>query len=539
MKRYVLFLLTILCGGLLPSVAQHTAQPLRLAPIFGSGMVLQCERPVCLWGQAPRGTRVQVSLIGTPTAILRRHTEGKRAKHGVPVTSLTADTVAAKDGTFRLHLPALKAGGPYTLQVSAGTERLVLDSLWVGEVWLCSGQSNMAMPVRDTYTAQADTAMAGRLTRLHFYLMQPRFIPERGAWGTARADSVDRDLYFAPARWTPCDARTAAGFSAIGFHFARFLSDSLDRHVGIICQAVDGSPIESWLPADSLSVARPDMAEGVWTDNRHFSPWPRERAADNLSALRGGASRHEHPYAPGYLYRTAVTPLAGYALRGVLWYQGESNGDRGKEYLSLFPMLERSWRSTLHDARLPFYTVQLSSLKGRPTWPAFRDVQRRLANELPHTYLTVSSDMGDSTHIHPRQKLVIARRLALQALYHTYGRPIRLADSPVPDTVTVDRDGSITFRFDTAGGLRCFTGMPDPALFEIEGTVPGLWFPATRIVVSPTNVTVRSPRVVRPQRVRYAWKDYYQGGLYNHYGLPLGTFELDLDTRRTHNNLKQ
>lgn len=532
MKRYVLFFLAILCGGLLPLAAQHVAQPLRLAPIFGSGMVLQCERPVSLWGQAPRGARVQAALIGVPAAVPRRHAPGHGAADGAPVTSLTADTVAAKDGTFRLRLPALKAGGPYTLQVSAGTERIVLDSLWLGEVWLCGGQSNMALPVRDTYTARADTAMAGQLTRLHFCLMQPRFIPQRGAWDKARVDSVDRGLYFAPSHWTPCDARSAAGFSAIGYHFARFLADSLDRHIGIVCQAVDGSPIESWLPADSLSAALPDMADGVWTGNRRFSPWPRERAADNLSAQRGGAARHQHPYAPGYLYRAAVAPLAGYAVRGVLWYQGESNADRSEEYLKLFPMLERSWRAALRDPALPFYTVQLSSLKGRPAWPAFRDVQRRLAAELPHTYLTVSSDFGDSVNIHPRRKLVIARRLALQALRHTYRRPLSLVDSPMPDTAFVGRDGSVTIRFSSADGLRSFSAEPDPALFEIEGVVPGLWFPATRLAISPAGVTVRSPRAARPQRVRYAWKDYYTGGLYNRCGLPLGTFELDLGARR-------
>lgn len=486
-----------------------TQAPFTLPAIFQDGMVLQRELPVHIWGTATTGTAVEARLVKP----------GKGG--GTVITSEVAE--ADGEGRFSLHLKPQPAGGPYTLIVSAGDNqvRLVRD-VWMGEVWLCSGQSNMELRVSETSTAHADLAIADTLSRLHLYNMESRWPVYPEIWSEARADSIDKGWFIKQARWTRCTARAARRFSAIGFTFGRMLADSLGCHVALISNAVGGSTCEGWIDSLTLRKGAPEILRGPWLDNDSIMEWARGRAKYNLQ--RVGTERHTHPYAPGYLYYAAIKPIAGYTMRGVLWYQGESNADLITEHERLFPLLEQSWRDAWGVPSLPFYTVQLSSISTRPTWPAFRNSQRLLAQRLPHTYMTVCSDLGDSLNVHPTRKRPVGQRLARQALHYTYGHAATVPSGPEPLKAVTGEGGKVTISFALARGLH-FATMQRPSWFELRDA-QGRWHPATTLSLGSESLTVSTPRVTRPTAVRYAWTPFTRASLVNGAGMPCSTFSL-------------
>lgn len=517
MKRLTSLLFLLIYIGV--SATALPVSELRLPAIFQNGMVLQRLQPVHVWGQAPAGQAVEARIIqaGTSKGVL---------------SSQVAE--AAADGTFSLYLPPLNGGGPYTLIVSAGNQVRICREVWMGEVWLCSGQSNMELRVSETNTRAEDLSRADTLSRLHLYNMESLCPLYAVKWSASLADSIDSGHFIRPARWERCSAQAAAHFSAIGFSFGRMLADSLGCHVALICNAVGGSTTEGWI--DSLSLKRevPEMLRGSWLDNDSIMLWARDRARYNLQLV--GAQGHTHPYEPGYLYRAAIAPIAGFTLRGVLWYQGESNAELVSLHERLFPLLERSWRTAWADSLLPFYTVQLSSISTRPTWPAFRDSQRRLALRLPHTWMTVCSDVGDSLDVHPRQKRIVGQRLARQALCHTYGHTGVVPSGPEPLRAVTDEKGRVTVDFALARGLH-FATAARPEWFELRGA-DGRWHPALTVTTgqpgahapagSEGSVFLSTPRVPRPTAVRYAWTPFTRASLQNGASMPCSTFSLSI-----------
>lgn len=478
--------------------------------------MLQRNEPVHIWGTAAPGAAVEARLI-------------KAGAGGGIVTSEVAE--AGSDGRFSLHLAPQSAGGPFTLIISAGDQQIrILRNVWMGEVWLCSGQSNMELRVSETATAREDLSQADTLSRLHLYNMESRWPVYAEIWSEGRADSIDAGGFIRQARWQRCTAKAAARFSAIGFTFGRMLADSLGCHVALISNAVGGSTAEGWIDSLTLSKGAPEILRGPWLDNDSIMSWARERARYNLQ--RVGTERHTHPYAPGYLYYAAIKPIAGYTMRGVLWYQGESNADLVSMHERLFPLLEQSWRKAWANASLPFYTVQLSSISTRPTWPAFRDSQRRLAQRLPHTWMTVCADLGDSLNVHPTHKRPVGQRLACQALHFTYGHRSTVPSGPAPLRAT-DEGGKVTIVFALAQGLHFASTEALPSWFELRGA-DGRWHPATTVTTgtvppgAPAEangaLTVSTPRVPRPVAVRYAWTPFTRASLQNGAGMPCSTF---------------
>lgn len=520
---------------LLAPIALH-GQGLSLPAIYGDGMVLQRGKELRIRGAAETGTAVSIALLkekqeGKGAAERGEEREGRRNKGQIrprlqrlqPVARARA--TAGADGTWQALLPPLAAGGPYDLVVSGGGSFLIYKGVWVGEVWLCSGQSNMEMRVDEAATREADLAMADTLTRLHFYNMEARWPLLAGAWTEARADSADRGLFFRPVRWEGCSRRTAGRVSAAGFAFARTLADSLGCHVGLICHAVGGSTAEGWVCPDTLARRCPDVALRPWTENPHIMGWARRRAQDNLR-LAGGEARHSHPYEPGYLWQYAVAPITGYGLKGVLWYQGESNAELPDEHARIFPALVSSWRAAWGQPGLPFFTVQLSALAGKKAWPAFREGQRRLAEGLPGVHLCVSTDLGDSLLIHYPRKRELGLRLAAQALHHCYGRTLLPADSPSPLRAERLRGEGVRVDFrDAPEGLR-FLPHTSPSLFELRDG-RGHWH-AARCLIRGASVTLSSPACPDPRAVRYGWRDFYRGGLARAAGPPAPTFEMEV-----------
>lgn len=502
------------------SLSVAYGQELRPAAIFQNGMVLQRELPIRIWGCARAGSKVRARLLKEDSVSAHVLQPGVKVARGKIVANGVCE--AGGNGVFTLSLPPLQAGGPYELHLSSGKDSYIYKGVWVGEVWLCSGQSNMELRVGETDCRRRDLAMADTLTRVHFYNMESLWPVYAEVWGESRADSVDRGLFIRPAHWENCSARSAAHFSAIGFTFARVLADSLGCHVGVISNAVGGSTTEGWTDSLTLRVGAPEILQGAWTDNDSIMGWARQRAKLNLKET--GTKGHSHPYAPGYLFHTAIAPIAGYAMRGVLWYQGESNAELLTMHERLFPLLEQSWRTAWQSPRLPFFTVQLSSISTRPAWPAFRDSQRRLARKLPHTYMTVCSDVGDSLNVHPTRKRIVGIRLARQALHHAYGCENVVPCGPEPIRAELVGKGSVSVTFMYADGLRSLAPIQS-SWFGLQDA-DGRWHAARQAAIAGGRIILGNPEVARPTAVRYAWKPFTRAAISNGAEMPCSTFQI-------------
>lgn len=466
---------------------------LSLPATYGDGMVLQREQPINIHGTANAGERVTVKFLGKKV-------------------SATANA----DGQWRVTLPAQPAGGPYELTVKAESGRLSFNDVWIGEVWLCSGQSNMEFILSRISTANEDIAAADSQERIHLYNMPALVRTDAFEWNATQLDSVNRLLYILPGKWERCNSAAASNFSAIAYHFGRILADSLGCHVGLISNAVGGSGTEDWIDRTTLEYELPGILRN-WTGNDFIMDWSRERAKVNTKQATAKIQRH--PYEPAYLFESGILQLEQYAVRGVLWYQGESNAHNVELHERLFGMLERSWRQYFGREDLPFYFVQLSSIATRPSWPHFRDSQRRMADSLANTWMAVSSDLGHRTDVHPRQKREVAERLAMSALCHTYHYNVVPSG---PQYVSFSTEGKrLRLHFRQADGMRPATG---DALtgFELAGP-DGLYHAATA-TVSGNDIVVESAEVGDPRAVRYGWQAFSNGNLVNGAGFPASTF---------------
>ena len=468
---------------------------LTVPPTYGDGMVLQRERPLTICGGANAGELVTVSFNGQ-----------------------TLRTNATTEGTWRAVFPPQTAGGPYTLDIQAESGRLTFHNVWTGEVWLCSGQSNMAFPLDKCVTAEKDINHASHQPLVHLYDMRPIAPTSNTAWSPKVLEAVNQLHYFSPGQWSCDNPRDAARFSAIAYHFGRHLADSLQCPVGLICNAVGGATTESWVDRTTLEYEYPAILYN-WRKSNYIQPWALERAAVNLRNSKHPLQRH--PFEPAYLFESGILPLKDYALRGVIWYQGESNAHNLEIHEQLFPLLVNSWRRFWNDEALDFHFVQLSSITSRPSWPSFRDSQRRMAQKLTHTWMTVSSDLGNATDVHPRQKAEIGQRLALSALRHTYQWQQIVPSGP--ELIDIQYQGDcarLSFRY--GEGLHPAQGEKLIG-FEIAGS-DGIYYPAQATITSE-GVTLCSPAVKIAKTVRYAWQPFSNGNLVNAQGMPASTFK--------------
>ncbi len=466
---------------------------LKLPATYGSGMVMQRNQDFDIHGTANAGERVTVEFLGE-----------KRT------------ATAAPNGQWSIAYKARPAGGPYKMKVKAKSGEYSFDDIWMGEVWLCSGQSNMELVLSSVLTAREDAAAADTISRVHLYDM-PSIIPTYAIeWDSLRLDSVNHLNYVLDGKWERCNSKNVMDFSAIAYNFGRMLADSLGCHIGLISNAVGGSCTENWIDRASLELHIPAILRN-WKDGDYVQEWARGRAKHNIKQSKDKFQRH--PYEPAYLFEDAILPLERYPIRGVLWYQGESNAHNIELHERLFTMLEDSWRAHWNREDLPFYFVQLSSIATRPSWPHFRDSQRRLAKALPHTWMAVCSDIGDRNDVHPRRKREVAERLLAQALYHTYGKKV-VPSGPEYTSFTAEKS-RLTLHFNYADGMKPATGTT-LAGFEVAGA-DGIYYPA-KATVSGKTVIVESPEVATPCAVRYGWTAYTEANLVNNANLPASTF---------------
>lgn len=461
---------------------------LQLPEIYQDGMVLQRNKPLTINGTADAGEKVTVKI-------------GKQ----------TASTVTDNRGNWSLTLTPLKATDSTKLTISTPAKSLTFSDVAVGEVWLASGQSNMEFQLRRSTTFAEDTIAAAD-PRLRLFNMRPGAHTDAIPWTDEQKDSVDRLLHFRPARWEKANAENAADFSAVAWNFGRMLRDSLNVPVGIICNAVGGSGIESWIDPETLEHNVPDIFID-WRNNDYLQPWVRGRITQNC----GKEGSHRHPYEPSYLFSAGIRPLGAFPIAGVIWYQGESNAHNVELHEQLFRLFIESWRNNWHDASLPVLTTQLSSLE-RPSWPSFRDSQRRLALEIPGVEMAVSSDRGTHGDVHPRDKRPIGQRLGLLALNRVYGHDVT-AEGPVAVSASLTAPGEVTLKMQNADGMT-----PTPTTFEVA-EFDRYFFPADA-TVHGDEIIVKSDAISNPKFVRYGWQPYTEANLTNAQGLPASTFKI-------------
>ena len=468
---------------------------LQVSPMFSDHMVLPREKTFAIQGKADAGEKVTVT-----------------------VDAAVYQAVADNRGRWRVEIGPHPAGTGSQLRIQSATASLVYRDVAFGDIWLCSGQSNMEFEVR-----QSSDATPRPDAGLRLYDMKCNWRTDNVDWPASALDSVNRLQYFAPTRWMPTSDAAIARFSAVGYAFGQMLRDSLQVPIGLICNAIGGSTTESWIDRETLETRYPAILRD-WLHNDLIMEWARGRAEKNLSNRPASVDGYglvptRHPYEPCYNFEAGILPLDHYPITGVIWYQGESNAERVEVHEELFPLLVDSWRSYFSD--IPFYFVQLSSLN-RTCWPIFRDSQRRLMDSRPGLGMVVTSDLGDPTDVHYRQKRPVGERLAMQALEKHYGHAVK-ADGPLAKEVArVGQDVYVDFYPQEA--LRSVDGGPIVG-FEVQDAADGLFHPVAA-EVSGGLVRLDCAAIRAPKAVRYAWQPYTRANLVNATGLPASTFRL-------------
>jgi sialate O-acetylesterase len=466
MKRPALyaFRVTLLALGaaLFISASPGQAADLKVASFFGDHMVLQRERPVLVWGEGEPNAKIKVSLA-----------------------SLEAATTVGPDGNWQARLEPLPAGGPYRLTVSSGDRVITLNDVLLGDVWLCSGQSNMQMPVKECAAAEQAATLAER--------------PKLRLCSVARSFNA-KPQASADIKWRTCAPESARDFSAVGYFFAcELLKDPkvAGLPIGLIDSSFGGTTCEGWIPQTALS------------------SFPSNQLHDSMFGIK-----------PAALYNAMIAPLGHCSLKGVLWYQGESNSAHPDTYPRLFSTMATEWRKQFGDPDLPFFVVQLPEyvkLWEGFYWPWEREAQAQAVQAVPHCALVLGINTTDGFDLHPKQKLEIGRRIALRVRHDVYGEDI-VASGPRFKEAKVE-GSALRVSFDTAGDGLASTSPGTLQGFALAGE-DGAYHSA-HAIIEGDSVAVSCDEVPAPRTVRYAWAAVPNSTLINKSGLPAAPFRTD------------
>lgn len=477
-----------------------------LPQVFGDSMVLQSDASLPIWGIARPGESVAVSLDGDQ----RR-------------------TVADDPGQWRVTFPPRRASANGVELVVRGDNLVRCRNVVVGEVWICAGQSNMAWPLKQAKDGPAEAASAQhpQIRLLHL---------AGGADGGSKVYTPEQIKRLTPegfirGRWSPCMPEAAADSSAVAYFFGRRIEQDLKAPIGLIMLAVGGTPAEAWIRRAALDAdpSLRELTQGDWLDNAQLELWCQERARTNLARaiasgeiIPGDDLGMNHPFKPAFMWQAGVEPLIPFAIRGVIWYQGESNAEsawRVEQHTALFPQLVSDWRAQWGQGDFSFLFVQLPAM-GRPHWPAFRESQRRCLDKLTNLGMAVTIDAGHPTDVHPPDKRPVGERLARWALANTYGRSTA-PSGPLFSSSTSGEKASVTFLH--ASGLETRDGL-SPVGFEVAGE-DGVWRPADAQIVGE-NVEVCCGQISPIIDVRYGWAPFPNPplNLINREGLPASPF---------------
>lgn len=508
MKRYLPIFLTL--SFLIPNLLRAE---LKLPAIIADHMVLQQKQENPIWGWDAPGTEVTVTFGD----------QVKKAKAG-------------DDGKWTVKLDPVDASAdPATLKVDGSSSRVIKDVL-VGEVWMCSGQSNMGWTVAGDWKWQVES-LASNHPNLRLIT-----VPRVGT------QELQNDFN---GKWEAATPETVKSFSAVGFFYGRYLHEILGVPVGLINNAWGGSAAEAWVKRDSIESderfrslvenwerreAQLQTEEAKVQHEKALDAWrkkyeeakeagkPLPRRPSSPEQLLGGNAR------PGNIYAGMVHPTKGYGMKGVIWYQGESNASRAYEYSHLFPFMIEQWRKEWGQGDFPFYWVQLadyrseSDVPGDSQWAELRESQTKTLS-LPNTGQAVIIDIGEGNDIHPKNKYDVAARLVRWALEKDYGIPNIVAQSPTFREMTIDGNKA-TLTFDhVSSGLRT-VDVNEVRGFAICGE-DQKWVWADAKITGKDSIEVWSDEVAAPVAVRYAWADNPVCNVFSKDGLPMTPFRTD------------
>ncbi len=480
-------------------ISLHVSATIRLPWFFSDGMVLQQNATPAIWGWASPGATVKVSTSWNKASYsTKAGADGKwRLTVKTPVAGLVISDnwYMSEDGS-----PASKdeGHGPYTITITDGSPVTIKDVL-IGEVWLCSGQSNMEMPLKgfkDQPILGSNEAIFNS-TNEHIRLYTvPRSV-QRVPQDTSKQSS-----------WKQAAPETVSNFSATAYYFGKMLYERLRVPIGLVNISYGGSPVEAFMDVETLK-AFPDIKVPAPTDTSKLN---------NKNAT--------------VLYNGMLKPFLGYTIKGCIWYQGESNNDRAKQYETLFPAFVKQIREQSGQGDFPFFYAQIAPYNygnfaavGATAYNSayLRDAQRKALDKIPNSGMAVLMDIGEEFNIHPADKLTGSKRLAMMSLSKTYGLKGFAGESPAYESIAIN-GSTVTVKFkNAANGLTAFG--KELKYFEVAGT--NKVFRPAKAIINNGNILVTSPDVKEPVAVRYAFKDFVMGDLFSTEGFPVSSFRTD------------
>jgi sialate O-acetylesterase len=444
----------------------------KLPAVFADNMVLQQQTEAAIWGKAGGNASVKVSTSWNGRSYSAR---------------------ADKDGNWKLKVSTPAAGGPFTVTVGE-SNTIVLKNVMIGEVWVCSGQSNMEMQMKG-YRNQPVTGSNEYIATSSNNQIRVMTIPRT-------QNLLPQDN--CKGEWKTCEPENVIDFSATAYFFGLMLNKVLKVPVGLICTSWGGTRIEPWISEAGLK-------KFDWV-----------KLPDKTKELTGFTSNQT----PTVLFNAMINPIAGFGIRGAIWYQGESNRNEPAQYQQLMPGLIENWRSVWNIGDFPFYYVQIAPYDNGPTGVSsafLREAQLKASTALPNIGMACVMDTGEKDIIHPANKKAAGDRLAFQALVKTYGKKGIACDGPVLKEMKVE-GGLVRLTFDNADNGLIELGR-ELNCFEVAGANKR-FYPA-KAVITNAGVTLFCPSVAVPVAVRYAFKDFIVGDLFNNEGLPASSFRTD------------
>ncbi|MBS0202445.1 MAG: sialate O-acetylesterase [Planctomycetes bacterium] len=485
-----------LAGMTLFALAQGVRADVKLPNVFGDHMVLQQGQKNKVWGLADAGETLVVSIDGKDQS-----------------------TTAAADGKWHVMIEPVPVGGPYELKVK-GKNEVVFHDVLVGEVWICSGQSNMQWSVNSSTDADLERAAAKypKIRMINF----PNVGTQEPVW------THDR-------KWQVCTPETVGGFSAVGYFFGRQLHQTLDVPIGMINNAWGGSACEAWIRRDLLAKDEKykpmlDRWAAMESQLAELAAKGNDLTDEQKKQMNGLRGQLAGNHRPANIYNGVLKSHLGYGIKGTIWYQGESNAGRAYQYRDLFPLMIQNWRDEWAQGDFPFYWVQLADFTaerpepGDSDWAELREAQTMTMNRLPNTGEAVIIDIGEGKDIHPMNKVDVGRRLARWALAKDYKVNIPYHS---PQYKSMEKQaGKIMLTFDHVdGGWRPFD-VNELRGFSIAGEDQKfVW--ATARILPDGKIEVSSDKVADPVAVRYAWANNPVVNLYSKAGLPVTPFRTD------------
>lgn len=470
MKRFIYFLMTLLIVFVISSGTLYGE--VKLPAIFGDNMVFQQQTDAAIWGKSTANATVKVTTSWNGKSYF---------SHG------------DKDGNWKVKVSTPVAGGPFTVIISDG-KPVTLKNVMIGEVWVCSGQSNMEMPMKG-YINQPVAGSNDFIATSSNLQIRLITVPRLASLNT---------LDDFKGSWKTCEPENVSEFSATAYFFGLMLNKMLKVPVGLICTSWGGSRIELWISENGFKkfdwVKLPDKTAAK-LDNRY-------------------------PQTPTVLFNGMISPIAGYGMRGVIWYQGEANRNEPAQYQQLISGLIENWRSVWGSGDFPFYYVQIAPFDYGPTGlnsAYLREAQLKASTAIPNIGMACIMETGEKDIIHPANKKTAGDRLAYLALVKTYGKKGFACDGPVLKEMKVE--GSIVkLTFDNAVNGLTSLGK-ELSCFEIAGA--NKRFHPASAFITDTGISLSSPYVAEPVAVRYAFKDFIVGDLFNTEGLPASSFRTD------------